>query len=64
MAVNITLVPAHTDVELAALLTDGVTCGVTDIVILFDIAVLIEVHPALLVNSQVIISPFASELFV
>jgi hypothetical protein len=47
----------------ATILTDGVTEVVTVIVISFDVAVVGLAHGALLVSTQVILSPFTSEEF-
>jgi hypothetical protein len=59
-AVKDTFVPEQIVVDDAAIVMDGVCCAVIVMVTPFDIAVLTDVHAALLVTSQVTTSPFAS----
>jgi hypothetical protein len=63
VAVNVTLVPVQIVVLDATILTDGVTEVVTVIVISLDVAVVGLGQGALLVSTQVILSPFANEAF-
>lgn len=53
VAVNVTCVPAQTDVADALIVIAGVTAGATVIVMLLDIAVVLVAHAALLVSIQV-----------
>ena len=64
VAVNVTGVPTQTEPEgEAAILTVGVTLAFTDIVIVFEFAVLVVRHPPpVIVIVQVTALPFASEL--
>lgn len=60
VAVKVTDVPLQIVLPgLAEMLTDGVTNGVTDIVIPVLVAVAGDAQVALLVSTQVITSPFA-----
>ena len=63
VAVKVTDVPAQIVVALAAMLSAGTTTGFTVIVIVFDVAVVGVAHGAVEVITQLIISPFASEVF-
>ena len=63
MAVNVTLDPIQIVVLDATILIDGVTEVVTVIVISLEVAVVGLAQGALLVNMQVILSPFANEEF-
>ena len=60
LAVNVTLVPEQTDVELAVIDTAGVT-EVTVIFIVLLVAVVGFAHGSLLVITTVTASPFASD---
>ena len=61
---NVTSVPEQIVLPgLAAMLTDGVTKGFTVIVILFEIAVVGLAQLALLVKTQITISPFTKFVF-
>lgn len=65
VAVNVTDVPLQIELPgLAAILTEGVTLVVTVIVILELVAVAGDAHAALLVITQLTISPFTSAAFV
>ena len=61
---NVTLVPEHMLVAEADTATDGVTTGLTVIVIFEEVAVVGEAHEAVEVITQVIISPLARPAFV
>jgi hypothetical protein len=62
VAVNVILVPAQIPVADAAMFTEGVTWGVTAIVIEFDWEVLVDAQVALLVSSHLITSPLTRPL--
>jgi hypothetical protein len=64
VAVNVTFVPVQIVLPgLAAMLTDGVTVGVTVIAITFEVAVVGLAHANDDVITTVTISPFASDAF-
>ena len=50
--------PAHLEVEVVLIVTSGVTIGLMPIVILLLLAVVVVAHTALLVSTQLMISPF------
>jgi hypothetical protein len=62
VAVKFTVVPEHTVVLFAAMLTLGVTAVVTVIVTALLVAVAVDAHVALLVITTVIASPFVGEV--
>jgi len=64
VAVNVTLVPEHMVVAEAATATEGVTTGLTVMVIVEDVAVVGEAHVAVDVITQVIVFPFVSAALV
>ncbi len=64
VAVKFTVVPEHTVVLLAEMLTDGVTAALITIVTALLVAVVVLAHAALLVNTTVITSPLANVLLV
>ena len=65
VAVKVTLVPEHIVVPgLAAIETAGVTEAFTTIVRVFEVAVVGEAQPALDVNTQLMVFPFARAAFV
>lgn len=59
LAVNVTLLPAHTG-PLPDMVIVGATPGVTTIVILLEVAVTGEAHDALLVSTTLTTSLFAN----
>jgi hypothetical protein len=64
-AVNVTDVPAHIVLPgLADILTAGTNTGFTVIVMPVPVAVAVVTQAALLVSTQVTISPFTSAAFV
>jgi len=64
VAVNVTDVPGQIELALAEMLTAGVTSGTTLNLIVFDVAVGVLLQIALLVNTQLIISPVLRLLLV
>lgn len=56
-AVNVTFVPAHILVALAAICTAGVTLGFTTMFNVFEVAVSGLAHAALLVNTTLTVWP-------
>jgi hypothetical protein len=64
VAVKVTLLPAQIVVALALILTEGVTLVVVVIVKAFDVAVVEDKQPALLVKSNVNTSPLLIALVV
>ena len=64
VAVKVTLVPEQMVVADAATATDGVTTGLTVMVIVEDVAVVGEAQVAVDVITQVMVLPFASAAFV
>jgi hypothetical protein len=61
LAVNVTVVPAQIVVLLAAILTVGVTTGVTVITTLFEVVLVGEAHAAFDVTIAETTSPVLSE---
>ena len=66
VGVNVTEVPAQIllSASLDAIVTDGVTCASTVVVIPDEVAVVVEAHKALEVNTTVTASLFASVVVV
>ena len=64
VAVNVTEAPEHIVVVGVVMLTDGVTAGLTVIVIAFDVAVVGDAQVAVEVITQVTIAPVVSVLVV
>ena len=62
VAVNVTVVPAQMVVAEAAMLTEGVTCAATVMVMLFEVAVVEVAQPALPVITQLTTSPLTRAL--
>lgn len=60
MAVNVTLVPEQMVVNVAAILTDGITVDVTVIAIALDVAVGVVTQVSEVVNTTVITSPLTN----
>jgi len=64
VAVNVTLVPEQMLVAEADTATDGVTTGLTVMVIVEDVAVVGDAQVAVDVITHVMVLPFASEALV
>jgi hypothetical protein len=62
VAVKLTAVPEQTVVLFAAIITEGVTAELTDIVTALLVAVEAVAHEALLVNCKEMISPFTRDV--